>query len=110
MLRRQKHSSGGEDLDSISGLAPPLTSCVSLAKSLLSEPQFPQVYRKRGVLEQTNASFQCRAFLSFWGKRPGGLGCGGGDRVDVMLPLCLPRGARRAPPRVRVSYVWFWWG
>lgn len=106
-LKAKNHTSGNRDLHFISVLAQPLRNSVPLGKSLLSESQFLRAHRKGGMLEQTNASFQCGAFLSLCGRRPGDLGCGGGEEVGNVLPLCLHRGLQ-GPPHSGVSYVCFW--
>lgn len=90
------------DLDFISGLALSVTSCVLLAKSLLSEPQFLQMYRESGKLEQASASFQCVAFLTFCERRPGGLGYG------CSAASLSPQRSLQGPHRVGVCYVWLW--
>lgn len=99
-LKAKNHTSGNQDLDFISVLAPPLTSSVPLAKSLLSESQFLRAPHKSGMLEQTNASFQCGAFLSLCGRRPGDLGCGGGEGSGQCAPSLFPQGLA-VPPRHR---------
>lgn len=51
------------------------------------------------MTEPANASFQCGAFLSLCGRRPGGLGCGWGDRGGCFAASLSPQRRLRGPPQ-----------
>lgn len=101
ILWRQKHISGIEVLDFISAVCSwpsPFSLCLSFPRCTM-----------RAVCQSQQYFLQCGVFLSFCGRRPGGLGCGRRDRGECFAASSVSaEGLGGGPPHmVTVSYVWF---